>query len=80
MKVMVHVQITRVTSIYHSYFLYNIFWEKPIYKFTGEYCLNVSNQLEYKTSACCFLELFFLFQIKCFFFLIYMFLMYYFLC
>ena len=34
-----------------------------IYKFPGEYYLNVSNQLEYKTSACCFLKLFFLFQI-----------------
>jgi hypothetical protein len=40
-KVIVHVQITRVTGIYHSYFLYIIFLEKPIYKFPGEYCLNV---------------------------------------
>jgi hypothetical protein len=53
-KVLVHVQITRVTSIYHSYFLYNNFWGKPIDKFPGEYCLNVSKQLEYKTSACIF--------------------------
>ena len=73
-KVLVHVQITRVTSIYHSYFLYNNFWGKPIYKFPGEYSLNVSNQLEYNTSACCFLKLFFLFQIKCFcFFNLYVF-------
>jgi hypothetical protein len=35
-KVIVHAQITRVTSIYHSYFLYNIvFLEKPIYIFPG---------------------------------------------
>jgi hypothetical protein len=62
-KVTVHVQITRDTSIYHSYFLCNIFWKKPISKFPGEYSLNVSNQLEYTTSACCFLKLLFLFQI-----------------
>ena len=41
MKVIVHVQTTRVTSIYHSYFLYNTVWKKPIYKFAGEYCPSV---------------------------------------
>ena len=62
MKVMVHEQITRVTSIYHSYFFpYAIFfWEKPIYKFPGEYCLNVNKQLEYKNSACIFFLIFFI--------------------
>jgi hypothetical protein len=34
------------------------FWEKPIYKFPGEYCLNVSKQLEYKSSACIFFKYF----------------------
>jgi hypothetical protein len=76
LKVIVHVQITRVTSIYHSYFLYNIVWEKPIYKFPGEYFLNVNKQLEYRIS--CFFLKYVLFQINCCFF--YMFLVYYFLC
>ena len=74
MKVIVHVQITRVTSIYHSYFsLCNIFWEKPIYKFPGEYCLNVGKQLQYKSSACIF-NFFFYFKLNAFgFFNLYVF-------
>ena len=51
MKVIVHVKITRVTSIYHSYFIYNIFLER---QFPGEYCLIESKQLEYKSLACIF--------------------------
>ena len=51
MKILVHVQITRVTSIYYSYFLHTIVREKPMYKFPGEYCLNVSKQQEDKSSA-----------------------------
>jgi hypothetical protein len=66
-KVIVHVQITRVISIYHSYFLYNIFWEKPIYKFRGEYCLNVRKQIEYKSSACTFFFNIFYFKLNAFF-------------
>ena len=60
MKVIVHVQITRVISIYHSYFLYNILWGKTIYKFPGKYCLNVSKQLEYKSSECIYFFFFYL--------------------
>jgi hypothetical protein len=62
-KVIVHVQITNVTNIYHSYFFpYTIFFEikNAIYKFPGEYCLNVSKQLEYKSSACIFFLIFFI--------------------
>jgi hypothetical protein len=51
-KIIVHVQLTRVTIIYYSYFLHTIVWEKPMYKFPGEYCLNVSKQQDYKSSAC----------------------------
>jgi hypothetical protein len=39
-----------------SYTIY--FWEKPIYKLPGEYFLNVSKQLEYKSSACIFFKYF----------------------
>ena len=71
MKATVHVQITRVTSIYHSYFfLYAIFFgEKPIYKFPGKYCLNVNKQLQ-KFGMYFFLNIF-LFKIKCFCFCFY---------
>jgi hypothetical protein len=70
-KATVHVQITRVTSIYHSYFfLYAIFFgEKPIYKFPGKYCLNVNKQLQ-KFGMYFFLNIF-LFKIKCFCFCFY---------
>jgi hypothetical protein len=54
-KVIVHVKITWVTSIYHSYFIYNIFLER---QFPGEYCLIESKQLEYKSSACIFFNIF----------------------
>ena len=77
-KVIFHVQITRVTSIYHSYFIYNIFLE---WQFPGEYCLIESKQLEYKSSACIFLNIFY-FKLNAFVlgFLIYMSLIYIFLC
>jgi hypothetical protein len=52
-KVIVHVKITRVTSIYHSYFMYKIFLER---QFPGEYCLIESKQLEYKNLACIFFK------------------------
>jgi hypothetical protein len=77
-KIIAHVQITRVTSIYYSYFLHTIFLGKPMYKFLGEYCLNESKQQEYKVRHAFFLKQF-LFQIKCCFF-IYIFLMCYILC
>ena len=56
MKVMVHVKMARVTSIYHSYFIYNIFLER---QFPGEYCLKVRHV---------FFKIFFIhvYQIKCF--------------
>jgi hypothetical protein len=71
-KIIVHVQITRFTIIYYSYFLHTIIWEKPRYLLPGEYCLNVSKQQEYKSSACIILKKKW-FQIKWFFFSLYVF-------
>jgi hypothetical protein len=59
-KIIVHVQLIRVISIYYSYFLHIIFWENPMYKSPGEYCLNVSKQLEYKSSDVFFLNIFYI--------------------
>jgi hypothetical protein len=51
-------QISRYVSLVEKVYLslYNILGEKPIHKFPGEYCLNVSKQLEYKSSAYIFLK------------------------
>ena len=77
-KIIVHVQLIRVISIYYSYFLHIIFWENPMYKSPGEYCLNVSKQLEYKSSDAFFLNIFY-FKLNVFL-LFYMILIYYVLC
>ena len=76
--VIVHVKITRVTSIYHSYFIYNIFLER---QYPGEYCLIESKQLEYKSLACIFLKYFY-FKLNAFVFvfLICISLIFFFLC
>ena len=50
-----------------------MFGEKPIYKFPGEYCLNVSKQLEYKSWACIFFFNIFYFKLSDFFFNLFVF-------
>ena len=67
-KVIFHVQITRVTSMHHSYFIYTIFLKKHIYKFCGEYFLNVSKQLEYKATSCIFLKIYLYVKLNAFVF------------